>query len=83
MAQYFSQGFPASVYISDCWAAQLKTPALCHQLCIAHLLRELCNFEQALCCDWSKQMKLLLCDAIELKRQLRNPNISGRHLKFC
>jgi len=39
--EYFAHGFPLTVYVSDCWAAQLKVAALAHQLCIAHLLREL------------------------------------------
>jgi hypothetical protein len=38
-------------YVSDCWASQLKTKAGRHQLCLAHLLRELLNFEQALKSD--------------------------------
>lgn len=66
----FGSGFPASVYVSDCWAAQLKVPALSHQLCMAHLLRELRNFESALKCSWSSQMKVLLQQAIALKQLL-------------
>ena len=38
--KYFADGFPISVYVSDCWASQLKVPAKAHQLCMAHLLRE-------------------------------------------
>jgi len=30
--QYFKDGFPLSVYVSDCWAAQLKVKALLHQI---------------------------------------------------
>jgi hypothetical protein len=44
--------------------------ALVHQICIAHLLRELANFEEALSCTWSIQMKQVLLDAIEIKKQL-------------
>jgi transposase len=69
--EYFSDGFPLTVYVSDCWAAQLKVAALAHQLCIAHLLRELRNFEDALNCQWSRAMKQLLQDAIALKKQMR------------
>ncbi len=36
--QYFADGFPLSVYVSDCWAAQLKVVAFLHQVCTAHLL---------------------------------------------
>ncbi len=67
--QYFSEGFPLSVYVSDCWAAQLKVAARLHQLCTAHLLRELRNFEGALSCKWSTSMKQLLQEAIALKKQ--------------
>lgn len=69
---YFTNGFPLTVYVSDCWAAQLKVAALAHQLCIAHLLRELRNFEDALSCRWSSQMKQLLQDAIALNKQMRS-----------
>jgi transposase len=67
----FRFGFPTSVYVTDCWAAQLKTQAQAHQICIAHLLRELTNFIDALDCRWSKQMKQNLLQAIELKEQLK------------
>ena len=70
IATYFPDGFPISVYVSDCWAAQLKVVALVHQICIAHLLRELANFEEALSCTWSIEMKQVLLDAIEIKKQL-------------
>ncbi len=69
--EYFSEGFPKAVYVSDCWSAQLKTPAKRHQLCLAHLLRELANFEQALGCKLSTELKSLLKNAIELKHKLQ------------
>ncbi|HEY6435211.1 MAG TPA: transposase, partial [Ignavibacteriaceae bacterium] len=69
----FNNGFPVSVYVTDCWAAQLKTVAKAHQICLAHLQRELNNFMDAFNCQWSLQMKQLLLQAIELKRQLQ-PN---------
>jgi len=68
---YFEKGFLNAVYVSDCWSAQLKTPAKQHQLCLAHLLRELTNFEQALNCKWSIELKLLFKKAIELKQKLQ------------
>jgi len=69
----FKNGFPISVYVTDCLAAQLKTFAKAHQICMAHLLRELNNFTDALDCQWSVKMKQLLQQAIELKAQL-SPN---------
>ena len=37
----FSNGLSNAIFISDCWAAQLKTEAKSHQLCTSHLQREL------------------------------------------
>ncbi len=68
--QYFSNGFLSAVYVSDCWAAQLKVKAKVHQLCLAHLLRELNNFEDALGCQWSTELKLVLKKAIAMKKEL-------------
>ena len=75
--EYFTDGFPLTVYVSDCWAAQLKVAALAHQLCLAHLLRELRNFEDALNCRWSLAMKQLLQDAIALKKQMQPQDYIG------
>jgi transposase len=68
--QYFEDGFPLSSYISDCWSSQLKVKARKHQLCMAHLLRELTNFAENLGSEWSAQMKGLFMRAIEQKRQM-------------
>jgi transposase len=70
MEEYFPDGFIQSFYVSDCWASQLKTKAKAHQLCIAHLLRELLNFEKSLHDAWSVQMKELLYRAMALKRTM-------------
>lgn len=69
--EYFEKGFSKAVYVSDCWSAQLKTPAVKHQLCLAHLIRELTNFEEALSCKWSIELKALLKQAINLKREFK------------
>jgi transposase len=66
----FKDGFLHSVYVSDCYASQLKTTAKAHQLCIAHLLRELLNFEKSLRSEWSAKMKELLYRAWNLKRSM-------------
>ena len=68
--EYFPDGFLQSFYVSDCWASQLKTKAKAHQLCIAHLLRELLNFEKSLKDTWSVKMKDLLYRTIALKRTM-------------
>ena len=66
--EYFSNGFNNAIYVSDCWSAQLKIPAHKHQLCFAHLLRELKNFEDAFNCEWSSKVKKLLQKSIALKK---------------
>jgi transposase len=70
ISQYFNDGFEHSVYVSDCYAAQLKASAKAHQLCIAHLLRELLNFEKNLRSEWSTKMKDLLMRAWNLKKAM-------------
>jgi len=67
---HFKDGFPSSAYVSDCWSAQLKVIAKSHQLCMAHLLREVTNFADNLKSSWSAKMKELFKCAIELKKQM-------------
>ena len=66
----FQDGFQDAVYVSDCWSSQLKVPALKHQLCFAHLLRELKNFEDTFSCEWSLKVKKLFQRAIKLKNEM-------------
>ncbi len=66
----FKNGFPVSVYVTDCLPAQLKVNAKAHQICIAHLLRELNNFIDVFKCGWSVQLKQLFKQAIELKSEM-------------
>lgn len=66
----FPNGFPNATYVSDSLSAQLKTNAKRHQLCLAHLLRELKYFEQLFCHKWAIDMKVLLQRAIKLKNTM-------------
>jgi len=68
--EYFPGGFVDSIFTSDCYASQLKTPAMEHQLCLAHLLRELKNFEKNLRSKWSGKLKEVLLQAWELKNRM-------------
>jgi len=68
--KYFEGGFIHSFYVSDCWSSQLKVKAHKHQLCMAHLLRELTNFIENLNSEWSAKMKDLFMRAIELKNKM-------------
>ena len=40
------EGFENNILVTDCWAAYFKDSAAAHQLCTAHLLRELKFFTQ-------------------------------------
>ncbi len=66
----FPNGFPNATYVSDSLSAQLKTVARRHQLCLAHLLRELNYFEETFHHKWAIDMKALLKRAIELKNTM-------------
>ena len=68
--QLFPNGLTNSILVSDCWAAQLKTPAVGHQLCIAHLQRELNFFIELYDDQWSKNLKKLLLLAQKLKNEM-------------
>jgi transposase len=66
----FPNGFPNATYVSDSLSAQLKTTAKSHQLCLAHLLRELTYFQQIYKHSWPTQMKALLQKAIVLRNTM-------------
>ena len=66
----FPDGLPQSTLVSDSWAAQLKTPAKRHQLCLAHLLRELNFFQELYHIKWVTEMKDILLRAINMKNKI-------------
>lgn len=80
IARLFPNGFPKSTLVSDSLAAQLKTQAAKHQLCLTHLDRdldfliELYPFD-----DWSMKMKTLLQKAIRLKRVMEPDDYDHEH----
>lgn len=65
---HFPMGFPKAILTHDCWFPHFKTQALGHQICIAHLLREMNYMEQKYTARWPTEFKQLLLDALELKR---------------
>jgi transposase len=66
----FPDGFPQATLVSDSLAAQLKTPAKRHQLCLAHLLRDLNYFQELYHLKWVTDMKDILSKAITLKNRM-------------
>jgi len=66
----FENGFPKAVLVHDCWKSHFEPQTLTHQICIAHLLREVTYLDELYDSTWPKQFKELLRDAIHLKQKL-------------
>ncbi|MFV0268191.1 MAG: IS66 family transposase [Draconibacterium sp.] len=66
----FEGGFENAVLVHDCWASHFNTNAITHQICIAHLLRDLNYLNELHNHKWSRVVKLLLQKAIRLKKQM-------------
>ena len=66
----FPEGFQDTVLVHDCWASHFHTQCKTHQLCTAHLLRELIFLEQCFKSNWATNFKKLLHNALELKKNL-------------
>jgi len=64
---------PKAIVCHDAWRAQFSIDCRDHQLCCAHLLRELNYLNELHKHPWSKKFQNLLCKALELKRQME-PN---------
>jgi transposase len=69
--QHFSRGLPHSCLVSDRYVPYFSMNVKKHQICLAHLLRELtylCELDPKH--QWSKQMKKLLQEAIHKRKTL-------------
>jgi len=67
----FPQGFPNTTLCHDAWRAQIKCKAKAHQLCIAHLLRDLYYLEERYPYHkWATLCKQVFLDSLVLKREL-------------
>lgn len=71
VVEHFPEGLPASALVSDCWSAHLKTESRKHQLCIAHLLRDLKYLVSLSKNKWPLMVKQLLIEAIQLKASMK------------
>jgi transposase len=67
----FKNGFINAVLIHDCWRSHFQTPALNHQLCTAHLLRELNYFIENYNEPWAIKFCKLLLDALKVKDEMK------------
>ena len=73
IADHFPKGFPNSTLVHDAWRPHLNTVARTHQLCLAHLIREL-NYLMQLYSDdkWTRDLSALLHRALALSSKMGN-----------
>ncbi len=70
---------PNAVLCHDAWRAQFSLKCKTHQLCCAHLLRELNYLTELHNQPWSIQFKQLLLEAINLKKKLTERDYHNKH----
>jgi transposase len=63
-------GLPNATLVSDRWAAQLKSTVKNHQLCLAHLLRELIFLEESEQQPFAKSFKELIVSIFDTRKTL-------------
>lgn len=68
----FKNGFPLSTLVHDCWKPHFNIPAKNHQLCLAHLRRELNFFIEQRKERWSYEFEKLLRKALRFKKKISN-----------
>jgi transposase len=67
---HFPRGFAFSVMVHDCWKSYFNIPAIAHQICLSHLLREFNHVIECYKLQWGKDFKQLLSEAIAFKKTL-------------
>ena len=78
----FPKGFMFSVMVHDCWKSYFKILCLAHQICVAHLLRELNYFIECYDLQWAKNLKQLLLDAMDFKKTLIPEDYQQKQLRL-
>jgi len=76
----FEKGLPHAVLQHDRWASHFQCGAQHHQICMAHILRELNYINELYHCDWSAQFKALVTGAIRLKNKLTAPDYGNENI---
>lgn len=77
----FPSGLPKSILVHDCWNPQRSTPGKAHQICLAHLLRDIEYLKHRFPKErWPVDIGSLLSDAIELSREGPAPKERSVHL---
>ena len=64
------EGLQNNILVTDCWSSYFNTNAVSHQLCTAHLLRELAYLREKYKSDtWATRMSHLITGALDLRRE--------------
>lgn len=69
----FPHGLKNSIVVSDCWAAQLKTPSKGKQICLPHIIRNLNELKDRYQSKWAHQAKTIMIRIMELCKSKRIP----------
>lgn len=67
----FKEGFKNAVLVHDCWKSHFQTNAYSHQICTAHLLRELKYLSELYKNKWSTEFSHMLKYALDYKKELK------------
>lgn len=70
ITSHFQSGFGKAILCHDAWRTYFNYSENLHQLCCAHLLRELNYVVERHKCTWAEQTRSLLREAIALKKKL-------------
>jgi len=73
---HFPDGFGDAILCHDAWRTYFNYSENLHQLCLAHLLRELNYIKERYKSGWAKNLKALMMEAIVLKKTIEgNPSL--------
>jgi len=75
----FEFGFSNAVLVHDCWKSHFQTTAENHQICIAHLLRELNYFIEVHKDPWAINFRQLLIDSLNIKYKMTQDDYYKNH----
>ena len=68
--QIMPEGFGKNILVTDCWPSYFKQNAAGHQLCTAHLLRELKFLAQKYPLNsWAPRFSKLITDALQMRNE--------------
>jgi len=85
IGEIMPEGFDNNILVTDCWPSYFKKGAMSHQICTAHLQRDLNYLAQRFPANtWVKRLSGLIGNAIEMHRSgnLRQVKVDEIHRSF-